>query len=103
MVAAATRRLHDPQRFRRLCDVGRVPERPLYLWAVSVALLFAGDLRRLAPRLVRAETLVVAGLRTVLAGTDHPAVPGAVPVHLLLLSGRVLQGVLGRSIELRRR
>ena len=38
---------------------------------------------------------LVAGLAAVLAGAADPAVPGALPGHLLLLSRRVLQGVLG--------
>ena len=50
-----------------------------------------------------AQAGLVAGAAAVLAGADHPAVSGAVPLHLLLLSRRVLQGVLGRSAELRRR
>src|SRR5262245_58085601 len=103
MVAAATRRLHHPQRLRRLRYVGRVPKRALHVRPVSLALLFTGDLRRLAPRLVRSEALVVAGVRAVFAGADHPAVSGAIPVHLLLLPRRLLQGVLGGPVELRRR
>ena len=35
-------------------------------------------------------------LAAVLAGAAHPAVPGPLPVHLLLLPRRVLQGVLVR-------
>ena len=38
---------------------------------------------------------LVAGIHTLLAGADHPAGAGAVPLHLLLLPRRVLQGVLG--------
>ena len=33
----------------------------------------------------------------VLAGAAHPAVPRPLPLHLLLLPRRLLQGVLGRS------
>ena len=43
------------RRFRRLCDVGGVPERALHLRPVSVAVLLAGAVGRLAPRLVRAQ------------------------------------------------
>ena len=39
----------------------------------------------------------VARVAAVLAGAAHPADPGALPAHLLLLPRRVLQGVLGRS------
>ena len=42
-------------------------------------------------------------LARVLAGAADPAVSGAVPVHLLLLPRRLLQGVLGRSAIVRRR
>src|SRR5262249_18281040 len=70
---------------------------------VSLALLFAGALRRFAACVARAQTGLVAGAAALLAGADHPAVPRFVPGDVLLLSGRVLQGVLGRSTELRRR
>ena len=43
------------------------------------------------------ETGVVAGARAVLAGAAHSAVPRSVSLHLLLLSRRVLQGVLDGS------
>ena len=46
---------------------------------------------------------LVAGVAAVLAGADHPAVPGLLPLHLLLLPRRVLQGVLGRPAVVRRR
>ena len=39
----------------------------------------------------------------VLAGAADPAVPRAVPLHLLLLPRRLLQGVLGRSARVRGR
>ena len=42
-------------------------------------------------------------LAAVLAGAADPAVPRALPVHLLLLPRRLLQGVLGRPAVLRRR
>src|SRR5689334_4161507 len=100
MVAAATRRLHDSERFRRVRHVGGVPERALHVRALSLALLLARDLRRFAPRLVWAEAVLVAGVRSLFAGADHPALSGLVPLHLLLLSRRLLQGLLGRSVEL---
>ena len=46
-------------------------------------------------RLVRTEAGLVAGARAVLAGAPDPAVPGSLPLHLLLLPRRLLQGVLG--------
>ena len=53
--------------------------------------------------LVRAEAGLVAGVAAVLAGAADPAVPGALPAHLLLLPRRLLQGVLGRPAGLRGR
>src|SRR5215831_14242834 len=50
--------------------------------------------------MVRREAWLVAIAAAVLARADHSAVPGAFPVYVLLLSRRVLQGVLGRSAEL---
>ena len=64
---------------------------------VSLAVLLAGDLRRLAAQLVRTEARGVARVAAVLAGAAHPADPGLLPADLLLLPRRVLQGVLGRS------
>src|SRR5689334_11261603 len=101
MVAAATRRISDPRRLRRVCDMGRIPERSLHLRAVSLALLFAGDFRRSESGVVRGEAGMVAGTAAILAGADHSPVPGTLPIHVLLLSWRVLQSVLGRSPELR--
>src|SRR4051794_39682653 len=71
--------------------------------AVPLAVLRAGDLWRFTARVVRAEAGVVAGAAAVLAGVDHPAVPWPVPLHLLLLPRRLLQGLLGRSTVVRRR
>src|SRR5574338_1165764 len=50
--------------------------------------------------MVRPETWLVAGLASVLASASDPSLPGAVSLHLLLLSRRVLQGVLGRPTVL---
>ena len=43
------------------------------------------------------------GVAAVLAGAADPAVPGPLPLHLLLLPRRLLQGVLGRPAVVRRR
>src|SRR3954469_3415781 len=101
MVAAATRRFSDPWRLRRLRDVGGIPECALHVRSLPVAVLFAGDFRRSKDGVVWREARVVAGASAVLAGVDHSAVSGTVPLHVLLLSRRVLQGILGRSPELR--
>ena len=46
---------------------------------------------------------VVARLAAVLAGAADPAVSRPLPLHLLLLPRRLLQGVLGRPAGVRRR
>src|SRR6185437_3300173 len=102
MVASATRRLHDPRRIRRLRDLGGIPERSLHLRAVPLALLFAGAVGRSADGVVRRQAGMVARAAALFTGPDHPALSRPVPRHLLLLSRRLLQGILGRSAELRR-
>ena len=49
-----------------------------------------------ASRLVRAAALRLAGVAALLAGAPHPLGAGRLPHDLLLLSRRLLQGVLGR-------
>src|SRR5256885_16984757 len=97
MVAAATRRFHDSRRLRCLRDMGRVSERALHVRSVSLAVLLPGDLWRSADGMVRREARMVARSAAILAGADHSALSRTLPVHVLLLSRRVLQGVLGRS------
>ena len=96
VVGGAAGGLPGAGRLRRLRHLGGVSERALHLRALSVAVLLAGDLRRRRARLVRPQAGVVAGAAAVLAGAPHPAVPRALPLHLLLLPRRLLQGVLGR-------
>src|SRR5688500_678922 len=103
MVGPAARRLHDPRCLRRLRHVGRLPERILHLRTVSLSLLRPRAVRRLAPRVVRSEARLVAGLASLLPGAADPSLPGTVPLHLLLLSGRILQGILGGPPDVRRR
>ncbi len=55
------------------------------------------------PRLVGSSAGLVAGVAAFLAGLSGFVGAGGFPLHLLLLSRRVLQGILGRSAELRRR
>src|SRR5690349_11369508 len=100
MVGRAVGGVPGPGRLRRLRDLGRLPERALHLRSLSLAVLLAGAFRLVAPCLVRAEAGMVAGAAAVLAGAAHPAVPRSLPVHLLLLPRRVLQGVLVRSHRL---
>src|SRR5262245_13555898 len=80
----------------RLRHLGGLPERALHVRQLSVAVLLAGDLGRLAARVLRAQARVVPGLAAVLAGALDPALPCRLSLHLLLLPRRLLQGVLGR-------
>src|SRR5207302_8412366 len=82
--------------FHRLLDVGSVPGRALSLGAVPVAVLLAGTFWRCHPQLVRGEAGLVAGVAAVFAGALDSLGAGRIPAHLLLLSGRLLQGILGR-------
>src|SRR5688572_14788344 len=102
VVGRADDRVHGLRRVCRLCHVGRVPERALHLRTVSVPLLFARVVGRLSARRVRTEARLVARIGPVLTGAVDLAVSGAVPLHLLLLSRRLLQGVLVRSAVVRR-
>src|SRR3954462_8553852 len=53
--------------------------------------------------MVRRQAGVVSRARPVFAGPAHPSISRSLSIHLLLLSWRVLPGVLGRSAVLRRR
>ena len=53
--------------------------------------------------MVRPEAGLDSGVAAVFAGAADPAVPRSLPLHLLLLSRRLLQVVLGRPAGLRRR
>ena len=97
VVGSACRGLPRLHVVHRVFDVGRLPERALHVRPLSLAVLFAGAVRRFAARAPGTEARLVAGVAAVLAGADHPPVPRALPRHLLLLPRRVLQGVLGRS------
>ena len=81
----------------RLLDVGGVPGGALPLRSLPLAVLLAGGVRRSGDELVRRQAGVVAGADPVVGGVLHPLGPGRLPLHLLLLPRRLLQGVLGRS------
>ncbi len=111
VVVAAFRHLRRARRLHHLCDVGGLAKRPLLLrrrWSsLPLAVLLAAALGRAWSRfrscVVRLQAAVVAGGAAVLPGLLHPLGPRGNAVHVLLLSRRVLQGVLGRSTQLRRR
>ena len=64
---------------------------------------YSPELFGVAARLVRAQARLVAGLAALFARAADPLGAGRFPLHLLLLSRRLLQGVLGRSAVLHRR
>src|SRR6266446_6385385 len=101
----ASGRLVDPAaaRFHRIIDIhrllhmGRVSGKKLFLRQLCLAVLFAGTVRRFAVQLVWAETGLVAAVASIFAGAFYSLGTGWLPAHLLLLSWRLLQSVLGRS------
>src|SRR5262245_54530677 len=101
MVGSTGSRFRDPVVLCRLRNLGRVSERPLHLRALPLALLRPRNLRLFAPCLVRTEAWLVARMASVLSSATDPAVPGTLPVHVLLLSRRVLQSLLGRPAIVR--
>src|SRR5688572_32252052 len=103
MVGAAGGRLRCLVGIPRLRHLGCLSERPLRIRSLPLAVLFAAAARRLAACLVRSAAGRVAVVRAVLAGAPDPSVSRALPRHLLLLSRRVLQGVLGRPAGVQRR
>src|SRR6185503_12030086 len=97
VVGRADDRVHGLRRVYRVCHVGGVPERALHLRPVSVSVLLARAVWRFTPRVVWTKARMVAGTCAILAGAADFAVPGSLPLHLLLLPRRLLQGVLGGS------
>src|SRR5262249_40878787 len=77
-------------------------KRVLPLWTVSLPVLFPGAFRLVAARDLRTGAVVVAIVASVLAGSFDSTVPRPFPLYLLLLSRRVLQGLLVPSAQLRR-
>ena len=98
-------RLVDPAaaRFYRIIDfhrplhLGGVSGKRLFLRQLYLAVLFAGTVWQFTPQLAWTETGLVAALASIFAGTLYSLGTGGIPAHLLLLSWRLLQSVLGRS------
>src|SRR6185369_11128987 len=82
-------------RVRGVLNVGGVPGNPLSVRSLSIALLFAGVVRRSAAQLVRREARVVSGLASVVARIDYPLGARRLSADVLLLPRRLLQSVLG--------
>src|SRR5882672_10723061 len=68
LVAAAAAREPWAFRLRGLRDLGRLPGNALSVGPLSLALLLARAVRRLAPRLVRAEAGLLSRLASLVAG-----------------------------------
>ena len=95
LVDPAAARFYRIIDFHRLLHVGGVSGKKLFLRQLRLAVLFAGTVWRFAPQLVWTETGVVAGLAHLFACAFNSLGAGWVPAHLLLLSWRLLQSVLG--------
>ena len=79
---------------RRLASAGIYSFRAAAVYSVlelALPVLFAGVVLSL---MSGTSAWMVAAAPPILPGADHPAVPGGVSRYLLLLSGRVLQGIL---------
>src|SRR5206468_3518921 len=97
LVGPAAARFHRIIDFHRLLDMGRVSGKKLFLRQLRFAILFARAVRRFAAQLVWAETGLVAAVASIFAGAFYSLGTRWLPAHLLLLSWRLLQSVLGRS------
>ena len=95
MVGAAARGISWTRRVCHLLDLGGLSGTKLLFRSLSLAFLFAGDFRPFATRVVWAEAGLVAGLADFFARAPRPLGPGRFSAHLLLLSRRLLQSVLG--------
>src|SRR5882672_9538257 len=100
LVGAAAPHRRRSRHVRGLHHLGGPPGRALPIWKLSVPLLLARALR-IGPRLVRAAPRMVAGMAGLLAGPGHPLGARRLPSDLLLLPGRLLQGLLGRPALVR--
>src|SRR5215204_3664677 len=103
MVAAFAADLFRLGRVCRLFDVGGVSRRALCFRELSFAVLFTRNFRRDAARDVRRQTGVDSGMGSLLARAFDFMGARRIPIYLLLLSRRVLQGVLGRPAGVRGR
>src|SRR5579863_2058663 len=84
-----------------LCQLGSIPEQPLHIWPLHLAVLFTRTLRQLPACLVWAETELVPKFPALLSGPAGSLDTRPVPPDLLLLPRGVLQVVLGRSSGVR--
>ena len=94
-MGAAVLRFSRAERVYRLLDLGRVSGIALFFWELYLAVLFARVVWQFAAQLVWPEAGLVAALAPVFARASDSLGPGRIQAHLLLISRRVLQGVLG--------
>src|SRR5213078_4225331 len=87
---------------RDLFHLGGLARGSLYVRTLSVALLLAGTAGGIAACLVWASAGLVADVAALFTGLVDPVGAGVVSTHLLLLSRRLLQGLLGRPAFLHR-
>src|SRR5439155_17681845 len=83
--------------FYRLFHMGGVSGTKLFFRQLHLALLFARNTRRLPPQLVWTKTYVVPALANLLSRVVGSLGAGWISGDLLLLSRRLLQGILGGS------
>ncbi len=95
LVDAAAARLCRIIDFYRLFDVGGISGKRLFFWQLHLPFLFARTFWRFTAQLVWAEAELVAGLAYFLACAPCSLGAGGISRHLLLLSRRLLQSVLG--------
>ena len=95
MVAAFAADVFSPGRVHRLFDVGSFSGRALSFRKLLIAVLFTGNFRRDAARDVRRETGVDSRVGAFYARAFDFVGARRISIYLLLLSRRVLQGILG--------
>src|SRR5436190_1547165 len=89
--------------FHRVFHVGGVSGTELFLWQLHLALLFARNFRRITSQLVWTKTGLVAAFFNLFSCVVGPLGAGWIPIDLLLLSRRLLQGILGGSSRMHSR
>src|SRR5688572_12392957 len=100
MVVAAAADFSGAWHLHCLFHLGGVAGRTLPVRPVPLAVLRARVARRSGTCLVRRETVLVPSLASLLRGYADPVGSRRLSLHVLLLSRRLLQGVLGRSTRL---
>src|ERR1700730_18020348 len=95
LVAAAAARLPRLVDLHCFLNMGGVSGRLLFFRQLYFSVLFAGTFWCFTAQLVRAKTELVARLVNLFAGAFDSVGTGRISADLLLLSRRVLQGVLG--------